>query len=157
MMEQTFNSMNGQKEFLLPQDLLLQIVLIVFLLFHNYILVQVYRPTSALAQWITTVVMNYNYCYYLESCCIRGALHTNCGNLFPAKRETKTCIVMLNSLEKFCIENSHLISCDKSFGGFTEIIRIVYMEVFVPSIFVQILLVNKSSIFLVFLCSHCNN
>lgn len=35
--------------------------------------------------------------------------------------------------------------------------RLVYMEVFVFLIFVPILLVNKSLIFLVFLCSHCNN
>lgn len=47
-------STTGESVFLLPKDLLLKTVfLIVFQLFHNCILVQVY--TSALARWIRTL------------------------------------------------------------------------------------------------------
>lgn len=73
-----------KRVFLLPKDLLLKIVLIVFLLFHNYILVLVYRPTSALAQWIRTIVINYNDCYYLGAAAFKEC-STQTGNLFSAK------------------------------------------------------------------------
>jgi len=47
MRTQIFYSMNGEKVFLLPNDLLLKVVLIVFQLFHNCILVQVYSYALA--------------------------------------------------------------------------------------------------------------
>lgn len=49
-----------------------------------------------------------------------------------------SCSEMLNSLERFYVDNSALnFLWEKLFQSFTEMIRIVYMEVFVSSILYQ--------------------